>query len=212
LKRTRTSPEPSSTRRSEEALAALLAAFLPDYVRLIDEDAAALLDFATLRFPPRESGGVDVVAEVQSVGGEKVTVCALVVPEPVRQEEIARWLRGLSRSLGLCLGEPLLASVVLLQAGRPGVNLETAVLAKIRDLQILHLYYTAFGLSASNAEYYLERPEPLAWALCAAMQPRYTRREAHIAACLRRVRGAGLEEAEREMLEGWIEGCDLTHG
>lgn len=208
MKRTRTSPAPSSTWKSEEDLAALIAAHLPDYLRLTDPDAAALLDFGTLSFPPREGGAAEVVAEVRtlrSLGGEKVTVCALVVPEPVGKAEIANWVGGLSRSLGVCLGDPVLASVVLLRGGRPGINLESAVLAKLRDLCILHLYYTAFGLASSRGEYFLERSEPLSWALSAAMQPQTMSQKAHLAACMSRVRGAGLAEAERAKLEEWIE-------
>jgi len=205
LKRTRTSPAPSSTWKSEEDLAALIAAHLPDYLRLTDPDAAALLDFGTLSFPPREGGAAEVVAEVRTLEGDKVTSCALVVPEPVRQEEIAAWVRGLSRSLGVCLGDPVLASVVLLRGGRPGINLENAVLAKLHDLRILHLYYTSFGLAAARGEYFLERSEPLSWALSAVMQTHSMSRKAHRAACLKRVRGAGLAEAEKERLERWIE-------
>jgi hypothetical protein len=64
--------------------------------------------------------------------------------------------------------------------------------------------YTTWGLRGSRAEYYLERPEPLAWGLSMFMQTSGSR-AAHKQACLERIRMAGLAPSHRRLLLGGVE-------
>ena len=72
-------------------------------------------------------------------------------------------------------------------------------------MEVVRIFYTAFGLAEARADYYLERPEPLAWALAALMKPVRRSRAEHKLACLRRIAGAGLSDRERSLLTSCVE-------
>jgi hypothetical protein len=60
--------------------------------------------------------------------------------------------------------------------------------------------FRSFSLSGCRAEEYLERPEPLAWALAALMRPGLWSRAEHRMACIRRIAGADLPELQKFLL------------
>jgi len=101
----------------------------------------------------------------------------------------------------------VLLNVLYLRGGRPGINLETAPVCRIFDMDVLRLYFTAFGLAASRAEYFLERPEPVSWALSAVMQPVHHSRARHRVLCLERIAAANLPEDQRVLLTKFVEVC-----
>jgi hypothetical protein len=66
-------------------------------------------------------------------------------------------------------------------------------------------HYFAFGLSRSRAEEYLERPEPLAWALAALMGRCTLTAAQHKADCLRPIARADLDDVRRIVLANCVE-------
>jgi hypothetical protein len=72
-------------------------------------------------------------------------------------------------------------------------------------VEMVRIFYTAFGLADCRAEHYLERPEPLAWALAALMRPVRRGPAAHREACLRRIAEAGLPDREAALLRTCVE-------
>lgn len=182
----------------------LLQAFLPDYLRIVEPDLAEHLDFASLSYPDIASLAPDlqdlVVAEVSTGEKERATVLVLIAAEALGPRDVARRLKRLFEILEIRLGRPVLMSFLLFRGGRPGVNLETAPVSTLAGLASVRVYYTAFGLEGSTAEYYLERPEPLAWALAAWMCSRRLDRSALLEACRKRIRAADLDLALRRLL------------
>lgn len=193
-------------RHDPELIGRLLRAFLADYLRLVEPDAAMLLDLdrITPLEVPLEVPGVAARIPCQE-HGEMVTVLVHVEPEALSPGEVSRRLtRSLTR-LAVPYSEPVLACVLFLQNGRPGAHLESGVVGKICDIEVLRLYFVTFGLSAARAERYLARPEPLAWALAALMRPTERTLEEHRAACLERIGRADLDEPRRELLRSLVE-------
>ncbi|HWN45261.1 MAG TPA: hypothetical protein VNW71_23750, partial [Thermoanaerobaculia bacterium] len=90
-------------------------------------------------------------------------------------------------------------------------NLESAAVSTVYDMEVVRIFYTAFGLSEARADYYLERPEPLAWALAALMKPVRRSRAEHKLACLRRIADSNTALSGREKslltscVEQWME-------
>jgi hypothetical protein len=76
------------------------------------------------------------------------------------------------------------------------------VIAEVAELELLRLFYTGFGLSEAAAEHYLGRPEPLAWALAAAMRPRRCSRAELRRACLARIAAADLPPRAQGVVRG----------
>jgi hypothetical protein len=186
----------------------LLRAFLADYLALTEPDWAPALDFTSLSF--LQDGGqndaeLGIAAEMLSHAGERITALVRIAGEPLPEREVAGWLGRQSRRLGLRLGDPVLVSVAALRGGRPGANLETAVVSRVCGDAVVRADYTAFGIELARAESFLERPEPLAWALSALMQPVRRSRAAHRQACLERIRAAALDEDRRRLLLGCVE-------
>jgi hypothetical protein len=191
----------------------LFQTFLGDYLRLAEPDTAVHLLLERARFPvldvpewtDEERTEIGVVAEVPTRDGEALTILIQPEPEPRGPVEAARrygrWFVALERRLP----RPVLLSVVYLRGGRPGLNLESAAVGTVYGMEVVRIFYTAFGLSEARADYYLERPEPLAWALAALMRPVRRSRAEHKLACLQRIAGADLTGRERSLLTSCVE-------
>lgn len=181
----------------------LLRSFLADYLRIVESDTAPelRLDDIVLRRSP--AGSAAVLAETASRQGETVTVLVRIEPEGLDRAETSLRICESVRALRLPYGAPVLASMVFLQGGPPGVRLESGIIAQAAGIDLARIYYTTFGLSGSRAEHFLERPEPLAWALAARMQPVKRTGDGHRRACLSRIAGAPLDETRRALLRRW---------
>jgi hypothetical protein len=139
-----------------------------------------------------------------------VTVLVRIEPEGLPPAETSLRIGESVRGLRLPYGAPVLASMVYLQGGRPGVRLESGVIARAAGLELARIYYTTFGLSESRAEPFLERPEPLAWALAARMQPSKRTVDEHRRACLDRIAtAAAFDEKRRALLRRWVKARPL---
>jgi hypothetical protein len=183
----------------------LIRTFFADYMRLVEPDSAVQMQLERITFPelpeaPDDLCDLGVVAEVLSRRGETVTVISQVEPEVLSPPEIARRLGRYLMRLELCYGQPVLISVVYLQGGRSGIRLESGAIAEACGIELARVYYTTFGLSESRGEYYLERPEPLAWAFAALMRPAKRTPEEHRQACLEQIAAAHLDEERRTLL------------
>lgn len=197
----------------------LMREFFADYVRIVEPDTAEHLRLDEATFP--SLGDVLTAAESEAEvhtglgttvafvptrrSGQSVSVVIRVEPEPVGPAATARRLGQLVVDLELRYSQPILLSMVYLRGARPGINLESATVAKVHDLEVLRCFYTTFGLSDTRAEYYLDRPEPLAWALSALMRPTRRSRAEHKLACLKRMAAAGIPEPRKLLLVRCIE-------
>jgi hypothetical protein len=178
----------------------LIRSFFADYLQIVESDAAAELRLHDIALRRKAVDGVTVVAETASRRGEEVTVLVRIEPEGLTPAETSLRLGESVRSLRLPYGAPVLASMVYLQGGRPGINLGSGVIARAAGIELVRIYYTTFALSRSRAEYFLARPEPLAWALAAWMEPRKRTLDEHCRACLERIAAAALDEKRRALL------------
>lgn len=178
----------------------LIRSFFADYLRLVEPDTARKMRLDRITFPPKdfEHG---VVAEIPSRKGELVTVVARIETDREASHPLVHDLRR----LGLRYGQAVLFSVLHLAGGRPGVHLESAVIGEACGIELARIFYTAFGLEGARAEHYLERPEPLAWALSAGMQPSRRSPEEHRRACLEKIEAADLCETRRTLLRRVVE-------
>lgn len=194
-------------------LRTLLQAFFADYLRLVEPDSAEhlCLDRISFRSPHAdlsawdESSGLSLVAEVPGLRGEKVTVLVRIEPDAPAPDHISERLGRSLLGLEARYGQPILLSVVCLQGARPGINLETAAVGRVFGTEVLRVFYTLFGLAGARAEYYLQRPEPLAWALAALMRPARLEPAELRQACLERIAAARLDEPRRTLLAGSVE-------
>ena len=173
----------------------LIRTFFADYLHLVEPDAARKMRLDRITFPQSdfEHG---VVAEILPGKGEPV----IVVVRIESGRESPRPLAEDLRRLDLRYGQPVLVSVLRLTGGRPGAHLESEPIGELFGIELARIFYTVFGLDGARAEYYLERPEPLAWALSAWMRPFRRDPEEHRRACLERIEGSALPEMQRELL------------
>jgi hypothetical protein len=188
----------------------LLAAFLGDYLKLVEPDVVAHLDLENLvvldiaGLPPGDGGEV-VVAEARPAKGEKLTILVVVEPEPLGEPAIAHRLSQVFAALEIRLGQPLLVSMLFLRGGQAGVNLTVAPVTRVAGLDTVRLVFSTFGLEGSLAEYYLARPEPLAWGLAVLMSSRRFNRAQLKGACRERIRESRLDD-RRLLLLRWLRG------
>jgi hypothetical protein len=195
----------------------LFQTFLGDYLRIAEPDSAGELVPEKARplvlhvpdWTDQERSEMGAVAEVPTRRGEVVTVLIQPEPEPRGPAETAERFGRYFLALEARWTQPVLLSVVYLRGGRPGINLESAAICKVFGMEVLRIFYTSFNLSEARGDYYLERPEPLAWALAALMRPVRLSPAEHKLACLRRIAAADLSDRERSLLiacvEEWME-------
>lgn len=207
-----TTPDCLTTMRS--LLLELTRAFLGDYLRLIEPDTAVHLLPDQATFPTVDTSAwaadecceLGLVAQIPARDGTSLTLLVQIEPEPRGPAQTAdrfgRWFLALETRLV----QPVLLSVLYLRGGRPGANLESCAVGTVYSLEVVRIFYTAFGLSHARADFFLNRPEPLAWALAAAMQPvRYSRDELCQLA-LGKIRAANdLDSERRDLLQAFVE-------
>ena len=106
----------------------------------------------------------------------------------------------------------VLTLLVCLRARRPGVT-ASPLESHLSGPAFTDFRYVTFGLSGCPAVEYLERPEPLAWALAALMDPGPWSRPEHKLACLRRIAQSDLEDDRKLLLADCVEMyLELTSG
>jgi hypothetical protein len=183
----------------------LLLAFLPDYLRLAEPDSAVLLDLERIEILPDQDTSRIAATVPARHNPDTVTVLILLRERALLPSEIGTTLARTIADFDLRAVDPILLSVIYLAGGRPGFNLETAPLSRLFGLDLLRIYYTACGLAGLRADYYAERPEPLAWALvpflCCSDDPVRLRDR-----CRERIATAtGLSETQRALLRRFLD-------
>jgi hypothetical protein len=149
----------------------LISRFLPDFLRLAEPDAAIRMGLGSCTVLPAAGDQTNIVfAQVSTSLGEEVTVIVAIEPEALPPAEIAQKLGAFLLQCELTYGNPVLLTVLYLSGGRAGLHLESAQIGTFGDIDCVRLFFTAWGLAESNADYYLSRPEPLAWALVPYMR------------------------------------------
>ncbi|HEX3131254.1 MAG TPA: hypothetical protein VH394_28215 [Thermoanaerobaculia bacterium] len=194
----------------------LFQTFLDDFIRIAEPDFMAHLLPGLARFPVLDLGGwsdeeraaLGAVAEMPTRDGRWATVLIHTEPEPLSPAETSRRLSRYFLALEAKYVQPVVLTTVWLRGGRPGINLESVSVNPLLDVEMVRIFYTTFGLGEARAEHYLERPEPLSWALAALMRPTRCGPAAHRRACLRRIAEAGLPVRETALLracaEEWV--------
>ncbi len=191
-----------------DRLRELLRAFLPDYLRFVDPDSAKFLDLDKLTVLDVENPALVAATVPVPLTQEIVTVLVFLQERPLSPSEIGQTITGPMAQLDLRLINPILLSMVFLEGGRPGVNLETASLCRLMGQDLVRIYYTALGgLKHLRAKYVVDRPEPLAWALAPYLST--TDPVALRARCRARIAAAtGLDEEHRALLLSSVDAAE----
>jgi hypothetical protein len=99
---------------------------------------------------------------------------------------------------------PVLPILVNLRGGRPGVYRGTLWEGFAwKKTAIFH--YRGLGLSGCQAQEWLARPEPIAWAFAALMRPGSWSRAELKLECLRRIATSGVVGLRKQILLDWVE-------
>lgn len=148
---------------------------------------------------------VDLLAEVPSTEGRRPRYVLVHVEVEARaRRSMARRLCRYAMMIRLRHDKPVLPIVVYLRGGKPDVVRETYRETLWGD-ETLRFHYYAFGLSGSSAEHYLEKDEPLAWALSSLMQRDEASPARHKLDCMSRVSKASLQDSEKYLLAYCVE-------
>jgi len=170
----------------------LLRTFLEDFLRLVAPQALERMDLTSTELLDKElfAGGphghrreLDLLVRVRTTANRPLLIHVEIEARasPKMQERLWRYRNQIQARYDT----PVLTIVVYLKRGRPGVCLET----RQSDLgpDFPEPRYISFGLAGCRATDYLSRPEPLAWAFAALMEPGSWSRAELKMACLRRI-------------------------
>lgn len=180
----------------------LISHFLPDFLRLVEPDSAAQMLLETCTIHP--AAGADetniICAEVKSSRGEGVTVIVAIELEALPPHQMAQKLADFLIQSELTYGLPVLLSVIYLSGGRPGIHLESARISPVGEIECVRAFFNVWGLAESRADYYLSRPEPLAWAMAPYMRSISLSQQELIEAARARIHEAQLSDDLRAAL------------
>ncbi|MBW8874816.1 MAG: Rpn family recombination-promoting nuclease/putative transposase [Acidobacteria bacterium] len=172
----------------------LLRVFLEDFLRLVAPQALERLDLSSPELLDKELFAegphgrrreLDLLVRVHTTAGSPLLIHVEIEARASPRMELRLW--RYRNQIQARYDTPVLTIVVYLKRGRPGVCLET----RESDLgpDFPELRYFSFGLAGCSAAEYLARPESLAWALAALMDPGSWSRAELKMACLRRIAG-----------------------
>lgn len=156
--------------------------------RLRPERASFLDTQSSTDWPAGRRQEMDLLVRVPSRSPGQKPV--LIHVEVERQARTRMALRMWLYYMQLRLRHGLLVVPILLnlKGGAPGVS--RPLLAEgFDDPETARFRFRSFSVSGCRAEEYLERPEPLAWALAALMRRGRWSRAEHRMACIRRIAG-----------------------
>jgi hypothetical protein len=196
----------------------LIATFFHDFLHLTAPDSAPRLrpgeaTFVDKEFftdwPTGKRRELDLLAQVPVEEGELPVLVHVEIETKARagmEQRLWRYYMQIRLRHDLLV----LPILVNLRGGRPGAGLE--VLEEGLDRSPVAFPYRVLGLSGCQAQDWLARPEPVAWAFAGLMRPgKWSRAELKIE-CLRRVAGSGVTEREKEVLVNWLKTCVKLSG
>ena len=185
----------------------LLRAFLPDLLRLVAPGVAERLRLGRITFLDKEllAGDgrrreADLVARIPL--RDRGTLLVHVEVEARARRSMPGRLRAYAHRIQTLYDGQLLTILVNLRGGPPGIQ-RMHPEEEIPGLSSFQ--YIVFGLAGCDAADYLERPEPLAWALAAVMCSGSMSRAEHKLACLRRISAARLKQDQEICLVNFVE-------
>ena len=172
----------------------LLRVFFADFLGLVLPQAPERLDLSSPELLDKElfAGGphgrrreLDLLVRVRTCDARPLLIHVEIEAraKPGMEERLWRYRNQIQARYDT----PVLSIVVYLKRGRPGARLETRDGSLGPDFP--EFRYVSFGLEHCRAAEYLERPEPLAWAFAALMDPGSWSRAELKMACLRRIAG-----------------------
>lgn len=192
----------------------LLQRFFGDFVRIVLPGMAPLLRLEHPRFldkeaftdiPEGERRLLDLVAEVETTSGETDLVLIHVeIEAQARGAAMDERMWRYAMQLWLRDRRPVLPIVLYLRGGASDVA-EIAVESRFAGRYLASFTYWAFGLSRSDATHYIDRPEALAPALAALMDPGGRSAAEHRYECLRRIARLDVDDAGRYLLVNTVE-------
>lgn len=191
----------------------LVRTFFRDFVGLTAPEAASRLRLeeasfldtqSTTDWPAGRRRELDLLARIPSCTfGEKPVLIHVEIERRARSGmNLRMWLYYMQ--LRLRHGILVVPILLNLKGGSPGVS-RTVMEEGFDDPETARFRFRSFSISGCRAEEYLERPEPLAWALAALMRPGRWSRAEHRMACLRRIAAAELPELQRFLLVNCVE-------
>jgi len=190
----------------------LITTFFPDFLYLAAPESARRLRLAEASFldkehftdwPTGRRRELDLLARVPEEGSARILLVHVEIEARARGRMDER-LWGYYMQIRQRHGRLVLPILVNLRGGRPGVGLE--VLEEgFEPLPTGIFRFRVLGLSGCQAAEWLPRPEPLAWALAALMDPGAWSRAELKVECLRRVRRWGGTDGRKDVLINWIE-------
>jgi hypothetical protein len=191
----------------------LLQSCFSDLVRIVAPKIAPKIRFESPTFLESElftdvhegeHRRLDLVARARSTQGDSGVILVHVEVEAQARSTMGQRLFDYAIQLWLRHHDPLLSVVIYLRGGEPGVTRQTFRIA-VHGETIVRFRYYAFGLSGSQAADYVTRPEPLAWALAALMQPGRLTTAEHRLACLRPIAAAEMDDARKFLLTNFVD-------
>ncbi len=187
----------------------LLRTFFADLVRLTAPALAKRLCLGRATFLDKEllDGSLgrreaDLLVRVPVRGGGWLLVHAEV--EARARKSMPRRLREYARRIQARYDGQLLSILLNLRGGLPGIR-QACLDGELAEPELSTFRYVAFGLAGCSAADFLEKSEPLAWALAALMDPGTLSRPELKLACLRRIAGARLKDDQRHLLRNFVE-------
>lgn len=191
----------------------LLRTFFAGFLRLVVPGMAERMDLSSPVFldkeltafdPPARSRLVDLLVRVPLKGASGRTLLIHTEVENRASRGIGDRIRNYQRWIQARHDEQILSIALFLHGGRAGVCEET-IKGDLAGPGLPAFRYLSFGLSRCRAAEYLEKPDPLAWALAALMDRRPWSRAELKMRCLARIAEAPLMEAERRELVNCVE-------
>jgi len=198
--------------RHDPLFKTLLRTFLPDLLRLTVPEVVPRLRLSAIAFLDKEfflegpRGGrreADLLARVP-LRGTRSSLLIHVEIEARKRSSMPQRLRGYHGQIQGRHDGQVLSILVCLRARRGGV-FAAPLESHLSGPAFTDFRYVTLGLSGCSAAEYLERPEPLAWALASLMQPGPWSRPEHKLACLRRIAQSDLDEDRKLLLADCVE-------
>jgi hypothetical protein len=192
----------------------LIRRFFDDLLRIVVPDIARELRLEDPEFldgqlftdlPEGEHRYLDLVAEVKTLDAEtEIVLVHVEIEARARGRTMDHRMWHYAMQLWLRHERPVVPIVVYLKGGTPDVEPVT-VEHRFAGQHLASYTYFAFGLARSQAARYLDRPELLAPALAALMDPRGLSPARHKIECLRRIARAEVDDAGRFLLVNCVE-------
>ena len=163
----------------------------------LDVDGAVFLDKELFTQAGRRREP-DLLVRIPLCASRSESLLVHVEIEARGRRQIVERLRNYRRRIEAAYDADVVSILITIRGGEPGIQVRP--LPGVTTGPGLGSQYVAFSLSGCDAAAWLEKPEPLAWALAALMNPGNLSRAELKAACLHRIAEAPVSEDRRFLL------------